>query len=275
MPQPFPLPNSCSQDTHTTRTGPTDDFKHTYKAQSPSAGWHSPVTDFHQYPVKHSASQQEQMLQQPLSHGHTKALLKVSFIHSLYPKSNFHFLQGTHICSGARKVGAGTFEHSPTFALPSLPSSVLLAAEPGDPLPSPPLSDHPGAPRPLAPWHSCTSCSSEGPPRPAHPRPASSSEAPDLPGDRREHSPACSPQVMSAGLAPPVKRATDSDKAEASASAETDGICPRKLLIQHGSMDENIFTLLEHIPAIQCHVHLPARSRWLPSSKGKNNRFYL
>ena len=87
----------------------------------------SPIADFHRYPFKCSASQQEQMIQQPLSHRHTKALQKVSFIHSLYPKSNFHFLQGDHICSVARKVGVSSSERSPAFALPSLPSSVPLA----------------------------------------------------------------------------------------------------------------------------------------------------
>lgn len=137
------------------------------------------------------------MLQQPLSHRHTNALQKVSFIHSLYPKSNFHFLQGNHICSVVRRVGVSSFEHSPASALPLLPSS--------------------------------------------------------------------GPQALSRDLSPTSKTATNSDKAEASASAETDGICPRKLFIQHSSTDKVFFALLEHIPAAQHHDQLPARGRWLPS----------
>lgn len=93
------------------------------------------------------------MLQQPLSHGHTKALQKESFIHSLYPKSNFHFLQGNHICSVARKVGVSNSERSPAFALPSLPSSVPLATiyKPCPPLSSLTALVHPGTlPHPTA-----------------------------------------------------------------------------------------------------------------------------
>lgn len=62
------------------------------------------------------------MFQQPLSHGHITALQKGSFIHSFYPKSNFHFLKGNLICTTVRKVGVSSSEHSPNFVLPLLPS---------------------------------------------------------------------------------------------------------------------------------------------------------
>lgn len=71
-------------------------------------------------------------------------------------------------------------------------------------------------------------------------------------------------------LPSPATRAANSDKAEISLSTESNGIFPGKLHIENG---QEIFALLDTHPCSTVPFSAACKSRWFPTSKGRENRF--